>query len=243
MADRMNSPGTPHTAREYDHQLGRALDLVLHMGARADRQLVDAVECLASGSRALADQVLRGELAINSLERSIDALVGQIIARRQPAAGDLRLLTALIKSTTDLERIADEAKKIALCARKNSSGNRQGVRCDGEIRHMAGLALAMLRASLGSLENLDLERSVRVVRQDDDVNEAFRGVLRQLLTYMIEDPRTISGCLDVVFVAKSLERVGDHAKNIAEYVVYAVKGKDVRHTSIAEVEREAGPTA
>jgi len=168
--------------------LGRCNLIVTSQGTTILCSAVPLTSC-CKRARALADQVLKGELAINSLERSIDALIGQIIARRQPAAGDLPLVAALSKSTTDLERIADEAKKIALCARKNSSGNRQGVRCDGEIRHMAGLALAM------------------------------------------------------VFVAKSLERVGDHAKNIAEYVVYAVKGKDVRRTFVAEVEREVGPTA
>ena len=239
----MSSIQTPHTASEFDHQLAQARNLVRQMGARVDRQVIDALECLAFGSRALVDQVLRHEQVINSLERSIDALVGQIIARRQPAAGDLRLLTALIKSTTDLERIGDEAKKIALFARKLSPGDRPHPPQNGEIRRMAQLALEMLRASLASLENLDVEGTAQVLRQDDEVDDAFRGVLRALISYMIEDPRTISGCLDVVFVAKALERIGDHAKNIAEYVIYAVKGKDVRHTTFAEVEREIGPAA
>lgn len=235
----MSPVQTPHTAREFDHQLDQARNLVLQMGARADRQVVDALECLAFGSFALVDQVLRHELVINSLDRSIDARISQIIARRQPAAGDLRLLTALIKSTTDIERIGDEAKKIALCARKLSWGDRPQFPRNGEIRRMAQLALEMLRASLRSLENMDLERTAQVVRQDQDVDEAFRGILRELVTYMIEDPRTISGCLDVVFIAKALERIGDHSKNMAEQVIYIVKGTDVRHTSVEALEREA----
>jgi phosphate transport system protein len=236
----MSSVQTPHTSREFDQQLDQARNLVLEMGARVDRQVVDALQCLASGSGPLADQVLRHEAVVNALERSIDELVGQIIARRQPAAADLRLLTALIKTTTDLERIGDEAKKIALWSRKIGAGSRPLLPRYVEIRHMAGVALEMLRAALASLEKLDLERTAQIVRMDDEVDDAFRAVLRQLITYMIEDPRTISGCLDIVFVAKALERVGDHAKNISEYVVYAVKGKDVRHISVEEIEREVG---
>ena len=231
---------TPHTSREFDQELNQARDLALEMGARVERQVEDALQCLASGSGALADQVLRHEAVVNALERSIDELVGQIIARRQPAASDLRLLTALIKTTTDLERIGDEAKKIALWSRKIGAGSRPLLPRYVEIRHMAGVALEMLRAAMASLEKLDLERTAQIVRMDEEVDDAFRAVLRQLITFMIEDPRTISGCLDIVFVAKALERVGDHAKNISEYVVYAVKGKDVRHISVEEIEREVG---
>jgi phosphate transport system protein len=237
----MSSVQTPHTSREFDQQLGQARDLVLEMGARVERQVDDALRCLVSGSGALADQVLRHEAVVNALERSIDELVGQIIARRQPAASDLRLLTALIKTTTDLERIGDEAKKIALWSRRIGAGSRPLLPRYVEIRHMAGVALEMLRSAMVSLEKLDLEHTAQIVRMDDEVDDAFRAVLRQLITFMIEDPRTISGCLDIVFVAKALERVGDHAKNISEYVVYAVKGKDVRHTSVEEIEREVGP--
>jgi phosphate transport system protein len=238
----MSSAQTPHTSREFDQRLDQARDLVLEMGARVDRQVVDALQCLALGSGALVDQVLRHEAVVNALERSIDELVGQIIARRQPAAVDLRLLTALVKTTTDLERIGDEAKKIALWSRRIGAGSRPLLPRYAEIRRMAGVALEMLRAALVSLEKLDLDRTAQIVRMDDEVDDAFRAVLRQLITYMIEDPRTISGCLDIVFVAKALERVGDHAKNISEYVVYAVKGKDVRHISVEEIEREVGST-
>ena len=237
----MSSVHPPHTSREFDQQLDQARDLVIEMGARVERQVDDAVRCLVSDSGALADQVLRHEAVVNALERSIDELVGQIIARRQPAASDLRLLTALIKATTDLERIGDEAKKIALCSRRIGAGSRPLLPRYVEIRHMAGVALEMLRSAIASLEKMDLERTAQIVRMDDEVDDAFRAILRQLITFMIEDPRTITGCLDIMFIAKALERVGDHAKNISEYVVYAVKGKDVRHISVEEIEREVGP--
>ena len=236
----MDSVQTPHTSREFDQLLDRARELVLEMCARVERQVRDAVQCLNPGTGALAEQVLRNEALVNVLERSIDELVGQIIARRQPVASDLRLLTALIKATTDLERVSDEAKKIALSSRKIGAGNRPPLPRYVEVRHMAAIALEMLRSAIESLEKLDPERTAQIERMDDEVDDAFRAILRQLITFMIEDPRTISGCLDVVFVAKALERVGDHAKNISEYVVYAVKGKDVRHLSVEEIEREVG---
>ncbi len=228
----MPTPQAPHTSKEYDQQLGQAHALVLQMGARVERQSADAVECLATGSLALIDQVLRHEAVINALERSIDELASHIIARRQPAAGDLRLLTAMLKVTTDLERVGDEAKKIALQARK--------ARLPGqaEVRRMARLVAGMLRRALDAFERLDLAGTAEVVRRDAEVNDAFRAILRQLIITMIEDPRTITASLDLLFVAKALERIGDHAKNIAEHAIYAVKGADVRHATVAEIEQE-----
>ncbi len=228
----MPTPQAPHTSKEYDQQLGQAHALVLQMGARVERQSADAVECLATGSLALIDQVLRHEAVINALECSIDELASHIIARRQPAAGDLRLLTAMLKVTTDLERVGDEAKKIALQARK--------ARLPGqaEVRRMARLVAGMLRRALDAFERLDLAGTAEVVRRDAEVNDAFRAILRQLIITMIEDPRTITAGLDLLFVAKALERIGDHAKNIAEHAIYAVKGADVRHATVAEIEQE-----
>ena len=227
----------PHTLRGYDEELAQAHALVLQMGARVERQSLDAIECLRRGSGALIEQVLRHEAVINALERSIDLQASRIIARRQPAANDLRLLIAVLKATTDLERVGDEAKKIALQARKNGQ---DGVRMPSvaDVHRMAREALDMLRRALGAFERLDLADTAEVIRRDAEVNEAFRGVLRQLITFMIEDPRTISACLDLLFVAKALERIGDHAKNIAEHAIYAVKGTDVRHVTMAQVERE-----
>ena len=234
----MSAPPPPHTAKGYDEELRQARALVLQMGARVERQAHDGVECLHTGSAALIEQVLRHEAQVNELERSIDELTSQIIARRQPAAGDLRLLTAVLKTTTDLERIGDEAKKIALLARKMRTDGGPRVPRRTAVRDMAKAALDMLHRTVDSFERLDLDGASEVMRRDADVNEAFRSILRQLVTYMIEDPRTITASLDLILVAKSLERIGDHAKNIAEYIVYVVKGTDVRHVTVAEVERE-----
>jgi len=234
----MSAPQAPHTSKGYDQQLAQAHALVLQMGARVERQTLDAIECLFSGSVALIDQVLRHELVINSLERSIDELASHVLARRQPAASDLRLLTAVLKATTDLERVGDEAKKIALQARKAHVEGALRVPRQAEVRRMARLALGMLRHALDAFERLDLEGTADVVRRDADVDEAFRGILRQLILSMIEDPRTISAGLDLLFVAKALERIGDHAKNIASHAIYAVMGADVRHATVAEIEQE-----
>jgi phosphate transport system protein len=234
----MSAPQLPHTSTGYEQQLEQAHALVLQMGARVERQVVDAIECLASGSIALIDQVLRHEAVINALERSIDGEASHIIARRQPAASDLRLLTALLKVTTDLERVGDEAKKIALQARTARGEGGARLPRQTEVRRMSLVVAGMLRRALDAFERLDLTGTAEVMRRDADVNDAYRAILRQLITYMIEDPRTISASLDLLFVAKALERIGDHAKNIAEQAIYAVKGADVRHATIAEIEQE-----
>jgi len=234
----MSAPQPPHTSKDYDQQLEHAHALVLQMGARVERQVVDAIECLASGSVALIDQVLRHEAVINALERSIDGQASHIIARRQPAASDLRLLTALLKVTTDLERIGDEAKKIALQARKARGEGGARLPRQTAVRRMSLVVVGMLRRALDAFERLDLAGTAEVVRRDAEVDDAYRAILRQLITYMIEDPRTISASLDLLLVAKALERVGDHAKNIAEQAIYAVKGADVRHATVAEIEQE-----
>jgi phosphate transport system protein len=234
----MSSLQPPHTSRDYDQELEQARALLLQMGARAVRQVQDAIECLASGSGGLIDQVLRHEVMVNSLERSIDALASRIIARRQPAARDLRLLIAVLKATTDLERVGDEAKKIALQARKMHLDAAGRLRRNAQLHAMAQVALVMLRDALAAFEGLDLAGTAEVVRRDADVDDAFRAILRQLISLMIEDPRTISTCLDLLFVAKALERAGDHAKNVAEHAIYAVKGADVRHATVARIEQE-----
>jgi len=234
----MFAPQPPHTSKYYHQQLEQAHALVVQMGARVERQAVDAIECLATGSVALIDQVLRHEAVINAMERSIDELASHIIARRQPAASDLRLLTAVLKVTQDLERIGDEAKKIALQARE--SRNVRGMRLprQADVRRMAAIVQDMLRSAIAALETLEPRAAIALARRDEESDLVFQGVLRQLISFMIEDPRSISAGLDLVFVAKALERIGDHAKNIAEHAIYAVKGADVRHATVAEIERE-----
>jgi phosphate transport system protein len=228
---------TDHTSKDFDQAIVRARELVGLMSVRVERQLDDAIESLQSGSAALIAQILRHEADINGLERAIDEFTGQIIARRQPAARDLRLLMALLGATTDLERVGDESKKIALYARSIFAAGRTVLPRVIELAPMASLVRDMLRAATRALEALEPSAAAALVRRDLEANERFRAVLARLAGFMVEDPRTISACLDILFVAKSFERIGDHAKNIGEHVVYAAMGKDVRHASVQELER------
>ena len=228
---------TDHTSKDFDVALQRARQLVEQMGARVERQLADALEALHSGSPALIAQILRHEAEVNGLERAIDEYGGQIIARRHPAARDLRLVMALLGATTDLERVGDEAKKIALYARSVHASGRTLVPRVHELRPMMALVREMLRQAVQALERLDPNAAAALVRRDLEVNKSFCNVLAQLARFMVEDPRAISACLDVLFVAKSLERIGDHAKNIGEHAVYAAMGADVRHATVHELEQ------
>ena len=220
-----------HTSSEFDEVLERAQRLLGEMSARVERQVVDCIECLSSGASQLVEQVMRHEVKINELERSVDALAGQIIARRKPTARDLRLVLAFIKSTTDLERIADEAKKIALRSRSIAADRWPTRPRHLEVETMARVALELVRLATAALERLDASQVADAAQREGQLDASLRRVLRELITYMIEDPRTITSCLDMVFVAKSLERIGDHATNIFEHVIYAVRGDDLRHAS------------
>jgi phosphate transport system protein len=208
------------------------------MGGLVEYQVRYAMEGLRRGDSALCYRVLQEETKINGLEREIDEACTQLIARRAPTANDLRFLIMVYKALTDLERIGDEAKKIALAA-QGMQVNAHSSAGFPEVRRLSEMVIEMLRRSLDSLVRLEIENAPDVVRQDQEVDQQFKAILRQLLTYMIEDPRLISPALDVILIAKALERIGDHAKNISEYVVYAIKGKDVRHLSIAEMEAAA----
>ena len=227
-----------HTSKQFDAELEGLRARVLKMGGLVEEQIKHAIEALMAGNMELADTVEENDHKVNAYEVEIDEEVSTIIARRQPAAGDLRMLMTVVKTSTDLERIGDEADKIARMARLIYADDRLQLPRTAEIRHMSHMALQMLRDSLDAFARLDLATSAEVVRQDRSVDEEFRGILRHLITYMMEDPRTISLCIEILFVAKAMERIGDHAKNISEYVVYMVKGKDVRHVSLEEIERE-----
>jgi phosphate transport system protein len=229
-----------HTSKEFDAAIARARDLAELLAARVERQLDDALEALRSGSTILVDQILRHETEVNGLERAIDQLAGQVIALRHPAARDLRLLVALLGATTDLERVGDEAKKIALSARSILPAGRAVLVRVTELRSIAVAARGMLGEACAALTSLDPRAAGGLVRRDLLVNESFRAVLARLAGIMVEDPRTISVCLDILFIAKSLERIGDHAKNLAEHVVYAVVGVDVRHASADRIEELVG---
>lgn len=228
-----------HIFKQYDAELETVRSKVLEMGGLVEQQIVNALESLVSVNPKLAAEVMETDRRVNELEVQVDEDCSHIIARRQPAAGDLRMIMMVVKTITDLERIGDEATKIARVAQKIYESDRMYKPRFNEINTMVSLVREMLRTSLDAFARLDVTKTVDVARQDEQVDEQFRAAMRQLITFMLEDPRTISMSLEVLFVAKAIERIGDHAKNIAEYVVYMVKGKDVRHTTVDEMEREA----
>lgn len=227
-----------HISKQFDAELEDVRTRVLQMGGLVEEQIRRAAETLVTGDMDEIAAVQANDHRVNAMEVELDEACSHIIARRQPAAGDLRLLIAVIKTITDLERIGDEAEKIARMAKLIHDAERMHMPRI-EIRNVANLALAMLRKSLDAFARLDVKAAQEVVRQDEAVDSEFRSILRQLITFMMEDPRTISRCLEVLFVAKALERIGDHSKNMAEYVVYMVEGRDVRHMRSDAIARAA----
>jgi phosphate transport system protein len=225
-----------HTSKQFDHELEDVRTRVLAMGGLVEEQISKAMEALATGNMDLIEHVIEEDTRVNAMEVELDEACSHVIARRQPAAGDLRLIIAVVKTITDLERIGDEAEKIARMAKLIHTAERLHMP-RLELKHVAMLAVAMLRKALDAFARLDARAASEVVRQDQAVDSEFRSILRQLITFMMEDPRTISRCLEVLFVAKALERIGDHSKNMAEYVVYMVEGRDVRHLPVEDVER------
>lgn len=227
-----------HTSKQYDAELESVRAKVLEMGGLVEQQIVSALEALTGADIGLAKEVINHDARVNSLEVQVDEDCSHIIARRQPAAGDLRMIMMMVKTITDLERIGDEATKIARTAQRIYEQDRMYKPRFNEIKTMVGIVREMLRMSLDAFARLDVSHTVDIAKQDEQVDEQFKSAMRQLITFMLEDPRTISMSLEVLFVAKAVERIGDHAKNISEYVVYMVKGKDIRHTSIEDIERE-----
>jgi len=227
-----------HTSKRFDEELEAVRAQVLQMGGLVESQIQLAVESLISGDVILMNQVIDDDNRVNLLEVEIDEQCNNILVRRQPAAGDMRMVTTVIKTITDLERIGDEAEKIARMAKLLAQKERLHLPRYNEVKHAAEIALDMLRKSLDAFARLDIVTAAQVVRQDELVDDEFRSIMRYLITFMMEDPRTISTSLEILFVAKAIERIGDHAKNISEYVVYMVKGRDVRHVTVEEIERE-----
>ena len=230
---------TQHTSKQFDADLEHIRRQILSMGGLVERQIIAAIEALRRNDLQLFDRIIQDDQRINRLEREIAELCTNVIARRAPAAVDLRFVMMAFKMITDLERVGDEAKKIALFGRGVLNSTRFSASRHAQLKHISVLVTEMLRHALDSFARLDVESAPENVRRDEEVDALFQGILRQLLTFMIEDPRTISASLDVIFIAKALERIGDHAKNISESVIYLIKGKDVRHVSIEEIERVA----
>ncbi len=227
-----------HISSQFDAELSGICARVLEMGGLVESQTVQAMYALTQFSAETAAQVLQTEERVNRMEVEIDLELQGIIAMRQPAATDLRLLIAVSKASANLERVGDEAARIARTVQRLINiGISSRLRLPmSDLSFEAELAIAQLRKSLDAFARLDVERALEVLKQDDAIDREFDGLLRKLITYMMEDPRTISSSIDLVFVAKAIERIGDHAKNLAEATIYVVKGTDVRHHSLEDVE-------
>lgn len=222
-----------HLSKQFDSELESVSTMLMRMGGVVEEQLRNALLAFAEGDRELAEQVIARDADVDELELSIDDACTHIVARRQPTAIDLRKVMAIGKAVTDLERVGDEAKKIAKTTRKILERDYgPGVIRIADIRHMGEQATGMLRVVLDAFTRLDCEAAARIVREDKEVDMHFSSVMRQLVTYMMEDPRTITTALDIIFVAKSIERIGDHCKNVAEDVIYIAEGRDVRHAKL-----------
>jgi phosphate transport system protein len=234
-----NAAMTDHISKQFDQDLEAIRSRMMQMGGLVESHVRSAIAGYLEGDTELAAQVIAGDAKVNELELEIDGDLGQIIVRRQPAASDLRLILAAIKIVTDLERIGDEATKIARMTQDLKVKGALPIRRLVPLTHLSEISIGMLRRALDAFARLDAAAAARVAAEDAAIDEEFRGILRQLITFMMEDPRTITTALQLVWVTKAFERVGDHAKNIAEYVIYVVKGRDVRHIPLAELEREA----
>lgn len=232
-----------HLSKRFDVELDAIRANLTRMGGMVEEQLRDALIAFANGDRELIEMIVARDKGVDEMEIAIDDACAHIVARRQPAAIDLRMVMAVSKTVTDLERIGDEAKKIAKATRKIIERGAGGSLAQVlEVRHMGDQAAVMLHEVLDAFVRLDVDMATQIVRRDKEVDEHFRAVMRQLITYMMEDPRTISTALDIIFIAKSVERVGDHCKNIAEDVIYVAKGRDVRHIGLDALEREVRAT-
>ena len=227
-----------HIYTQYDTDLEAIRAKVLEMGGIVEEQLTDSVSSLTNADVKLADSVIKKDERVNSLESEIDEACSEIIAKRSPIASDLRNVLMMLRIITDLERIGDEASKIAKATQRIYEKDRMSKPQTKEIQSIYEKLQYMLRTALNSFARLDVTETVAVLESDKEVDGEYRAYMRQLLTYMLEDPRTISLSLELMFVAKSLERIGDHSKNVSQNVIYTVKGKDVRHSSINEIKAE-----
>ncbi len=227
-----------HLSTQFDAELSGISNRVLEMGGLVEAQVAQALYALTQFSGETASQVLQQEERVNQLEVEIDGDLSSIIARRQPTARDLRLLIAVSKTIGNLERVGDEAARIARTVQRLiNNGTFSRVRLPvGDVSFEASLATASLRKALDAFARLDAVKALEVIKDDNQIDAEFDGLMRKLITYMMEDPRTIGASIDLVFVAKAIERIGDHAKNLAEQIIYIVKGTDVRHHSLEAVE-------
>jgi phosphate transport system protein len=226
-----------HILSRFNADLERVRTNVLQMGGLVEEQLANAVQALVLGDSAAAERVVRNDHRVNAMEVAIDEDCNRILATRAPAAGDLRLIVAVIKTITDLERIGDEAEKIGYIGSRLATMERPADRYR-EIKHLGRVVEEIVHDALDAFARLDADAAVAVAKRDRLVDEEYEAIQRQCITFMMEDPRSIRRAIDVLWVARAIERIGDHAKNICEYVIYMVHGKDVRHIRLEEVEEE-----
>lgn len=225
-----------HLSTQFDSELSNISTRVMELGGLVESQIRQAIYALSQFSVEVANEVSAAEVRVNAMEIEIDRELSNIIARRQPTAVDLRLLIAISKATANLERVGDEAEKIARMVRSIISSGAPRSLPSLELRVSADMASSLLRKSLDAFARLDTAAAVSILKEDNLIDQEFDGFVRKLVTYMMEDPRMISPSLDLLFLAKAIERIGDHSKNIAELIIYVVKGADVRHTSMDQIE-------
>ena len=218
-----------HLSSQFDDELGQLRSHVLQMGGLVETQISAAIDAYSKGEVSSVKHIVETDRKVNDLEIAIDDDCAHVIAKRQPAASDLRLVFGITKIVTDLERAGDEAKKIAKGVRRIYEAGQMPSQYGIGVRHIAEAALIMLRQSLDAFARLDNTLAVKVIQADVDVDTEFKSIMRQLITHMMEDPRTITTSIDIIWIARAVERIGDHAKNIAEHVVFIVEGRDIRH--------------
>jgi len=229
-----------HISTQFDTELEEIRTRMLQMGGLVEQQFRQAVRAYAEGKTDLMLEVRTNEERVNALEVDMDERCTHVVARRQPTAGDLRLVMAVVKVVTDLERIGDEAAKIARIAQQMHERGIVHLNGFSDVTVASNIALGMLKDALDAFARIDGVAAERIVRQDRQIDNEFRSLLRELITFMMEDPRTISTALDVIWIAKAIERIGDHSKNIAEYVIFVAEGTDVRHSSRSGPETALG---
>lgn len=225
-----------HLSTQFDSELNSVSSRVMELGGLVESQIRQAIYALSQFSMEAVEQVASIEQRVNAMEVEIDHELSSIIARRQPTARDLRLLIAFSKATANLERMGDEAHKMARMVKSIIESGAARSLPSSDLRMAADLASGLLRKALDSFARLDTKAALDILKEDDLIDKEFDGFVRKLVTYMMEDPRTISASLDLLFLAKAIERIGDHSKNVAELIIYLVKGKDVRHAAMNDIE-------
>ena len=229
-----------HLSKQFDTELDDVRARLMRMGGLVEEQVRATTLAFAEGDADLVEKIIARDTEVDAYEVDIDNICVHVVARRQPTAVDLRMIMSVSKTVTDLERIGDEAKKVAKATRKilerGFSANTPQIMT---VRTMGEECAAMLHDVLNAFVRMDADLALQIVRRDKEIDQHFRAITRELVTYMMEDPRTISSALDIIFIVKSMERIGDHCKNIAKDVIYIVQGRDVRHLKLDELEQEA----